>query len=171
MKLETISPEYLELNKQLHINNPSWGSSARLRTIEALNLIDTTKAKTILDYGCGKGFMKKQTGIEMDEYDPAIPDKQTIPQSSYDVVICTDVMEHVEPQYVDAVLKEINSLFTKGAFFIIYLVPALHKLPDGSNCHRTVKPGRWWLDKIEKIFNCELVYDETGTELSIIALR
>lgn len=171
MKLETISPEYLELNKQLHINNTSWGSSARLRTMGALSLIDAVDAKMILDYGCGKGLMKKQTGVEMDEYDPAISDKQIIPKSSYDIVICTDVMEHVEPQYVDAVLKEINSLASRGAYFIIYLVPALHKLPDGSNCHRTVQPAQWWVEKIKSIFSGEIIFNTTSTELELTVLK
>jgi len=138
-----ISPEYLILNQQLHKQNNNWGSSARLRIGGVSNLAIKTKSITLLDYGCGKGLMKIQSGLIMDEYDPAIPGKETIPKEKYDMVICTDVMEHVEPEYVDNVLHQINSLFTKGAYLIIYLVPALHLLPDGSNCHRTVQPASW----------------------------
>ena len=166
-----ISPEYLALNQQLHAEKPAWGSSARLRINGVLNLEREIDAQTILDYGCGKGLMSRQSGLIMDEYDPAIPGKETIRLSSYDMVICTDVMEHVEPEFVDNVLNEIESLAVKGVYFIIYLVPALHLLPDGSNCHRTIQPAEWWVNKIESIFQCSVVCKSTQTEAEIIVVR
>ena len=166
-----ISPEYQALNQQLHRESSGWGSSARLRVNGVKTLAAEQQAKTILDYGCGKGLMQKQSGLKMDEYDPAIPGKEVINNSKYDMVVCTDVMEHVEPEYVDNVLNEINGLFEKCAYLIIYLVPALHLLPDGSNCHRTVMPAEWWIDKINTIFQCKTTYSSTSTELEVIAVR
>lgn len=166
-----ISDEYRALNKQLHQNNSGWGSSARLRVGGVQKLATEQDVKSILDYGCGKGLMKLQSGLAMDEYDPAISGKEDIPKSHYDMVICTDVMEHVEPEYVDNVLNEINGLFDVCAYLIIYLVPAVHNFPDGSNCHRTVKPAEWWLDKLNTIFGCDITHRSTSTELEIIAIR
>lgn len=166
-----ITEEYRELNKKLHQNNAGWGSSARLRVGGVQKLAAEQNVKTILDYGCGKGLMKIQSGLEMDEYDPAIPGKDIVPDKKYDMVVCTDVMEHVEPECVDSVLNEINGLFDQCAYFIIYLVPAVHLLPDGSNCHRTIEPAEWWLAKLQDIFQCELTHKSTATELEVIAIR
>lgn len=166
-----ITEEYRALNKKLHQNNSGWGSSARLRVGGVQKLAAEQNVKTILDYGCGKGLMKIQSGLEMDEYDPAIPGKDIVPDKKYDMVVCTDVMEHVEPECVDSVLNEINWLFDKCAYFIIYLVPAVHLLPDGSNCHRTIESAEWWMTKLKDIFQCELTHKSTATELEVIAIR
>jgi hypothetical protein len=72
---------------------------------------------------------------------------------------------------VDTVLNEINDLATLGVYFIVYLTPALHLLPDGSNCHRTVKPAQWWADKIKDIFNCDVNFTSNNTEAEILVVR
>ena len=167
-----ISPGYLALNEKYHRDAPNWGTSAgRFRAVGAMKLAVLLEAQTILDYGCGKGTMQKASGLVMDEYDPAIPGKTEIPRDHYDLVICTDVMEHVEPEYVDSVLNEINDLATLGVYFIVYLTPAMHTLPDGSNCHRTIKPATWWAEKIKGIFKCTVSYTSNGTEAEIIVAR
>ena len=166
-----ISEDYLKLNQQLHKNNAHWGSSAHRRTGGVLKCIEQVRPQSILDYGCGKGLLGKTIGMALDEYDPAIPGKDKLNKSSYDMVACIDVMEHVEPEYVDDVLNEINRLATKCAHFVIYLKPAVHSLPDGSNCHRTIQPAQWWVDKIEAIFGCESEHKSNHVELELTVIR
>jgi len=126
--METISDYYRDQNQQFHDSERErgkpWGQSGRKYYKAARDFAEELEAKTMLDYGCGSGTMKEsflaknEYEIDIREYDPAIPHKAGMPKSA-DFVTCTDVMEHVEPQYIDNVLMHINSLATKGAFILV----------------------------------------------------
>ena len=81
-------------------------------------------------------------------YDPAVPGYDEKPEGTFDIVICTDVMEHIEEQDVPAVLDNIFGYADKGVYLAICLREAKRLLPDGRNRHVTVKPQEWWLEKI-----------------------
>ena len=66
------------------------------------------------------------------------------------MLISTDVLEHIEPVFLDSVLKDIHETFQKNAFLIIATSPAKKFLPDGRNAHLIVETPGWWKDKIEK---------------------
>ena len=53
-------------------------------------------------------------------------------------------MEHVEPEFVGAVLRSIRFLALKKAFFVISLRPADKVLADGRNAHLSLHPAEWW---------------------------
>lgn len=68
-----------------------------------------------LDYGCGKGgFINEVRSLSIFEsiegYDPAVYTYQKRPQRTFDVVTCLDVLDIVEPRFLDAVLEDISSL-------------------------------------------------------------
>ena len=116
--------------------------------------------KSILDYGCANGkfkvFMdKKKPHYTVYEYDPGIRGKDKKP-SPCDYVVCCDVMEHVEEDYLEAVMKHLKSLVIKGGFFNISTKSAITILTDGTNAHKIVKDGEWWVDIFKKYFD---VYD------------
>ena len=67
------------------------------------------------------------------------------------LVMCVDVMEHVETEKVPAVLAHITGLADYGVYLVIALRPASHTLPDGSNAHRTVMVVEWWQEAIMKL--------------------
>ena len=81
-------------------------------------------------------------------YDPCVPQYSDEPEP-HPIVVCGDVMEHVEPEYVDAVLEKVRSLTTIKAVFIICLAPALKHLDDGRNAHLSIHPQEWWADRLE----------------------
>ena len=115
------------------------------------------EAHTILDYGCGKGSFKKYMSqnlpnYSVSEYDPGIEGKD-IPPKPADYVVCWDVMEHIEPEYVDSVITHMQGLMLKGGYVYICLLPAQSLLCDGRNAHLTVQSSDWWLDKFNKAFN------------------
>jgi hypothetical protein len=63
---------------------------------------------------------------------------------------CTDVMEHIPPEQVDSVIKNILSC-VKDAFFQISLVPDnLGELIDHA-LHLSVHPHEWWVEKFESL--------------------
>ncbi|MGI9306997.1 MAG: methyltransferase domain-containing protein [Gammaproteobacteria bacterium] len=144
-----ISPEYLEQNRQLHcIPTYGAGGAQYIGTIKDICL--SFGLYDVLDYGCGKGCLKQLLDampyeIVTHNYDPVtFPDKPD-PAS---LVVCTDVLEHVEPEYLDAVLGDIHRLARVAAFLVVATRPARKTLPDGRNAHLIQQPSDWWLSRL-----------------------
>lgn len=112
--------------------------------------------RTILDYGCGQsrtsGWLAKIYDAKAYRYDPALPDVATLPDVQTDLVICTDVMEHIPLEEIDRVLAEIRGI-SAHAFFNISCVRAAEVLPNGENAHCTVRPARWWVSRLGAHFD------------------
>ena len=151
--MKLISKNYRKLNAQLHSSPRGFGGSG-YRWVEHIRIImDMRKISSLLDYGCGQStlwsaFKKKYPlyakDIEYQEYDPCIPKKDVMPKGLFDLVACTDVLEHVEPAYLDNVIAHIFSLTGKVVFFNIALRTADKMLPDGRNAHLIIRPSAWW---------------------------
>lgn len=134
--------------------SPRWGRDGWKWAHVVQELVEDVGATTVLDYGCGKGVLSARLSSSLPqvifyEYDPGIKGKEEPPTFPCGVVACTDVMEHVEPQFVEPVLAHIRSLTAKRVLFVISLRPAKALLPDGSNAHLTLQPAEWWLDRLE----------------------
>jgi hypothetical protein len=105
----------------------------------------------MLDYGCGKGLLAKSLDFPIWEYDPAIPGKDNPPNPA-DLVVCIDALEHIEPDYLSAVLFDLSRCVKKVGYFIINTKEAIKKLPDGRNTHLIVEGKEWWKEKLDKYF-------------------
>lgn len=165
---ETYSKEYLELNKQLHTTNPTYGISGHKRSkivIELANMMNTTD---VLDYGCGKGTLASAMPFPIKEYDPAIPGKEKIPQPA-DLVVCSDVLEHIEPQFLSNVLGDLARCVKKRGYFVLHTGPALKNLPDGRNTHLIQEGKSWWTQELSKYFVIEEIR-EHGLELHVCVM-
>lgn len=145
-----ITPEYKELNRQLHHDKPEYGVSG-FRYVEVAREISQWGRLPILDYGCGKAVLSKCLGpaYRVTNYDPCIEGLDAPPEP-HDVVMCTDVMEHVEPECIMPVLKDIRRLTKRVVFFVISTSPAQKFLADGRNAHISLHPRDWWLDRIRE---------------------
>jgi hypothetical protein len=86
------------------------------------------------------------------EYDPAIEGKDLPPRPA-DLVVCVDVLEHVEPQYLDATLRDIARCTTKIGYFIISTTAAVKILPNGQNTHLIQKNKDWWGLRLSEHFH------------------
>ena len=138
-----------------------------------MSLVKENNCKTLLDYGCGKAIpydkdrckevdlrhpIQKLCNLKsFDLYDPAYEKYATLPDKKYDIVVCTDVLEHIAEQDIDYVLTEILSHSNKIVFLNISCQPALKHFKQGKlkgkNVHISVFDPSWWGHKIGNIWN------------------
>lgn len=150
-----ITEGYREQQRKLH-ENPDYGRASLYFAPIVANIVTQGEIRTIADIGCGKGrladelvrLLPQGTQVEMHLYDPAIPDRAEPPQGKFDLVTCIDVLEHVEPEFVDSMLDSLAGWTGRFAFLTIHTGPAKKVLDDGRNAHLIQEPPRWWLPKI-----------------------
>jgi hypothetical protein len=136
----------------MHETNPVYGTVTALRHLNnVLAVYKSIDGKSLLDYGCGKGMLAKQLDFPIWEYDPAIPGKDNPPRPA-DLVVAIDVLEHIEPEYLDRVIDDIYRCTKKIAFFAIGTQPSTKTLPDGRNTHLIVQDKQWWMDRLKRCF-------------------
>ena len=176
MKLKPSKDYYdlLDSYKELHKEEGKFRGISLVPLVPTLiNVIKENNSKTLLDYGCGKAipYSKKECksiGLKkpvqelcnLDSfalYDPAYPKYSKLTKKKYDIVVCTDVMEHIAEQDIDWVLKDILSHSKKAVFLNISCQPALKHFKEGKfkgqNVHVSVFHGTWWSDKVKNIWN------------------
>ena len=108
--------------------------------------------------------MAEAVDFEVLEYDPAIEGKNKVPLPA-DLVVCTDVLEHIEPEYLDSVLVHLASLTQLASFFVVHTGPAQKELADGRNAHLTIENSEWWRRKIGAYFQVsEVIQVESNGE-------
>lgn len=143
--MQLISKEYLELNKELHTSNSTYGTSGTKYLDDIVGIARDLNTQDILDYGCGKSWLALNLPFTIKQYDPAIEKYSSMPEPA-DLVVSTDVLEHIEPFYLDAVLDHLQSLTKKMCFLVVATRPARKTLKDGRNAHLIQKPAKWWMD-------------------------
>jgi hypothetical protein len=153
-----ISDKYQKLNYNLHRDDAGYGGTREVEDFapHVVAFARQHKLSTILDYGCGKGHLKQSLNkiapdLKVAEYDPAIPGKTALPKPA-EFVVALDVMEHIEPEFLGAVLDHIATVTTRCAFMRISLVPAKKVLADGRNAHLILESPEWWRDQLSKFF-------------------
>lgn len=149
-----ISKEYIALNEKLHADKREYGTSGANYLDDVVSLTRRFKTTDILDYGCGKGTLQQNLPFAIKQYDPAIKKHAEMPLPS-DIVICTDVLEHIEPECINDVLSHISSLVKKVGYLSAETKPAVKFLADGRNAHLIVEPAIWWINKINEYFHIE----------------
>lgn len=157
----THTPEYAALQSEFHRQRPDYGISGERYAEHIRQLAAKMQTRDILDYGCGKATLQKSLPFPIHNYDPFIPEFATSPEPA-DIVVCTDVMEHIEPQFIANTLKDIAALTKQVAFFQIATRPASKVLPDGRNAHLVVQPINWWLAELMPFFSIMALTDLGG---------
>lgn len=144
-----ITDEYRQELLKLH-NNPVFGD---LKSIpqEVRFLIENQQIKSILDFGCGKGKLvcelkKKYPNLQVYGYDPAQEQFSNMP-STVDMIISFDVLEHIEPEYIDKTIDLLHNKCTKILHLLIACHPAKRFLGNGKNAHLIIETPEWWKKK------------------------
>lgn len=148
-----ISPQYKALNAELHEKKASFGGT-KGNVGNLVKIAEGLGTQDVLDYGCGKGAFGKLMPWPIKEYDPAIPGKDDQPAPA-DIVICRDVLEHVEPECIEEVLADLSRCTKRLGLFSIATGPSWKNLSDGRNAHLIQQPYQWWKERLEKYFRID----------------
>lgn len=147
--IDLISPAYRDEQRRLHAQPEGYGGKGAKWRDEVLRVAASLNAFSILDYGCGQGSLGSAVRgqghgvIRVDEYDPAIKGKDAPPMFA-DLVTCTDVLEHIEPDRLATVLAHLKMLARKAVFVVIATRPSNKFLSDGRNAHLILESADWW---------------------------
>jgi hypothetical protein len=131
------------------------------------SLIARTGARTVLDYGCGKGTQYRPMPIKQGDvvrwnsiqeywgvesircYDPGYTPFAELPQGKFDGVVCTDVLEHCPGDDLDWIVDGLFGYANRFVFANVACYPAKKTLPNGENAHCTIRPGSFWRALLE----------------------
>ena len=163
-----ISDEYKALNQQLH-SQGNYGLSGRRWAEHIRKLAEMMNTRDILDYGCGRRTLEQSLGFPIHNYDPCIAGLDAPPQPAQ-LVACTDVLEHIEPDCLDAVLDDLKRCVLVAGFFVIANRPAEKFLADGRNAHLIQEGPDWWLPKLAERFEVKSAMNFEG-EFAVIVKR
>lgn len=167
---ELISNEYLaQLIEYRDKDRPNWGNGGGKHVSRVKALIEGHGFKTVLDYGCGHGLLLRSivsnrviAPKNAQFYDPGIEEYRALPEPA-ELVVSTDVLEHIEPALLGNVLAHIASLTQKLAYINVHTGPAKAILPDGRNAHLTQEPMEWWHKQLKTVYErVEHSYDPVG---------
>lgn len=163
-----ITDDYRKLNEQLHKDRPDYGVSSERHGPKVLQLAMEKRCANVLDYGCGKAKLADSLPqLKITNYDPAIAEFSQRPQP-HDLVVCTDVAEHVEPEMLDAFLDDLARLTKRYLFMTVATRPARKTLADGRNAHLIQESYRWWLPKLWERFDLDYFSDTDGQEFEVV---
>lgn len=146
--MSLITDDYLKQNILLHATVPTYGTSSWQYVQVIVQECRIYETKDVLDYGCGKGRLQEGLDFPIQQYDPAIAEFNELPVPA-DIVVCSDVMEHIEPACVNDVVDHIRELTKKAAWWCIATRAAGKTLPDGRNCHLIIERSQWWTKLLE----------------------
>jgi hypothetical protein len=151
---------FIEQHRLEHARNDSFNGKSLVPHIAAIDgLLHTHRCDSILDYGCGKArFWPTQWQGRITGYDPAYAPYSLRPTGTYDMVICTDVLEHVPASAANQVIRDIFEYRAKWVYLSICTRASGKRLPDGSNKHVTIQPGDWWDLKLQPYDRYTVVY-------------
>jgi hypothetical protein len=157
------SKEYQQQLQKVHAGRPEhkkWGTTgARNFGSWVTDYINHHNGwiKTVLDFGAGQQTLGKRvlendrTGVLWNDYDPGIPHiaDDVILTQTYDLVVSSDVLEHVEPEHVEATLAQIRNCSKRAQYHHIACDPCGLILPDGRNAHLSIHTPEEWREMLE----------------------
>jgi len=121
-------------------------------------IIDRMGVSHLLDYGCGQlslgKHLKANHPLKYQAYDPGV-EKYSTPPVPAEMVACIDVLEHIEPDCLEAVLDDLKRLTEGILFATVATGPARKTLSDGRNAHLIQEPMSWWMPKFFERFDVQ----------------
>lgn len=164
-----ITESYRELQKDLHARF-DYGHGGDSKECEKLVRALANPGATVLDYGCGQGHLGRLlTDYDVEEYDPAIDGKDDEPASA-DVVVCADVLEHIEPELIWNVLIHLRALVRQHVVLVIATRPSGKVMADGRTAHLIVENADWWSARLSQVFDLVRFDDRSAEGRGLLAI-
>lgn len=170
-----ISDAYRAMQAELH-RNPNYGVASEHWAPMVAQVASQVRPRRLLDYGAGKGRLGRAIKPLLDfpyqliEYDPAIPAMAATPPPC-EMVACLDVLEHIEPDLIDAVLDDLKRVTLVVGVFTFATGPAVKVLPDGRNAHLIQEGPEWWLSHLFRRFAVKQFMDQNESFWVIVTPR
>ena len=161
-----LTEAYRKEQEKLHAKG-NYGVTAQKYGPLVSNLVDALEINTVLDYGCGSNLslrstLSPQRPIKYQAYDPGVPQYADPPEPS-EMTVCVDVLEHIEPEFIEDVLDHLEELTEVILFASINTGPAGKVLSDGRNAHLIQQPMEWWIPQIWDRFHITR-FQQTGPQ-------
>ena len=147
----------------MHSKKPTYGVGGDFWAGAVWGFALSVGARTCLDYGAGKQTLEKSAlkrHMQIVSFDPCVEKISERPNRKFDIVVCTDVLEHIEPECLADVFEDIDYYAKKGIFLAISTRESEKWLADGRNNHLIVKPYEWWL----RTFPRQWVFEKHGED-------
>jgi hypothetical protein len=131
--------------------------------------------KTLVDLGCGQGHYVRRSrqmgidavGVEVsttccEKYLQDVPhlnmDGETFLRRAgrYDFLLCTDVLEHIEPAEIDRLLQ----LAAPKAPAALFGIANHSDVQLGVELHLIREPSSWWIDRLRRVYSDVAVISE-----------
>lgn len=168
-----ITPEYKEQQRAMHESKRiNYGTVGEKYGETVAQMVDVMEVDSILDYGAGHNMSLRKTfkptrSVTYSAYDPGVPELADPPKPAQ-MVVCIDVLEHIEPGCLDAVLDHLEDLTEEVLFATVHTGPAGKKLPDGRNAHLIQNPYEWWLPKFIERFTLKGFNQRSATGFEVV---
>jgi|ERR1700692_98906 len=155
------SSNYKALQQELHAREPQYGTSGLKHAGHVQELAKRMNTRDVLDYGCGKQTLQKNIPFPITNYDPFIVGLDDEPDP-HNLVVCSDVLEHIEPDCLGDVLAHLRAKTKQVLFVDVACRLAKKSLADGRNAHLIIQDTLWWLNQLGKLFDVQSVQSYEG---------
>lgn len=167
-----MSAAYKSEQEALH-STGTYGTASIKHAGMVTEIVNSLKITHLLDYGCGSllnlyKHIKPAHKLTYQAYDPGTVEYSDPPVPAQ-MVACIDVLEHIEPEFLDGVLDDLARLTEWVLFCTIHTGPAVKVLSDGRNAHLTQEPMSWWLPKLWERFELQTVQVTGAHSFYVIA--
>jgi hypothetical protein len=149
----------LKLSQEFQQKSVNWAGLGSYQYVDQLRLIvQQYQCMTMLDYGCGKGQQYPITNNNFAQligiqdvvlHDPAYPKYAELPDGTWDLVVCLDVLPFVPESDIDAVVNLMLSRCNKICVVGLQEI----KITKSKKPFACVRDYEWWKEKLnhEKI--------------------
>lgn len=158
-----INQDYQQQIRAMHQDGKFNNGGSQFKLVRPF--LERYQPTTLLDFGCGKGALIKCIKDSFPNtqcwgYDPGNEEFSVLPDRTFDAVISTDAIEHIEPEHLPKTLRLISERIQRCAFFRIACHPAKKRLPDGRNCHLIVEEPDWWREQIKQHMQGRITWEK-----------
>jgi Methyltransferase domain len=183
--IRTYNEPWLQRHRDTHSRHPEFGTHRHpyLRDLifQIAAELTADEPPTLLDYGCGKGVflqeMNRSGRFRFGRgYDPAVTAFKPRPSQVYDLVVCLDVLDQAEDEFVEPIIEDVAQFVGRFAVFDVITVqtPALaHLNPRSASTWKEIIGRRMSVDQtiVRKATPEELLQGGCPERTIIVASR